>query len=157
MPFINDVRKNMHDFDVEAGASIPEELTAVSWCDSDMSQVASIAKDHALLTENKIIANKQNAARTGVEQAADLAKVFPAFHNGSDTMTLAYVDATRHPMKKLITKLFREKLKDLNLPERKYKALIDFLSNLPAIATKATTRDNIIHGFVENGTIDKEA
>ena len=157
MPFINEMRKTIHDFDVEAGATIPEELTAVSWCDGDMSQVASIANDHALLPENKIIANKQNAARTGVEQAADLTKVFPAFHNGSDTMTLSEVDASYHPMKKLITKMFKEKLKDLNLPERKCKALIDFLSNLPAIATKATTRNNILHGFVENGTIDKKS
>ena len=29
-----------------------------------------------LYTENKIIANKQNAARSGVEKPADLARVF---------------------------------------------------------------------------------
>ncbi len=57
---------------------IPDHLTAVSWCDGDLAQISNITCEESieLYKENKIIANKQNPARSGTEQAAD--------HQGSD-------------------------------------------------------------------------
>ena len=50
--------------------------TAVAWCDCDMSQIDAIKRSVDLYVENKMIANKLNATRSGVEQPADLARVF---------------------------------------------------------------------------------
>ena len=48
-----------------------------------MSQVKAVTSEHQLFTDNKVIANKQNAARSGVEQPADLAKVFKVMKKSS--------------------------------------------------------------------------
>ena len=48
----------------------------MSWCDGDVSQIASIVDDLPLFHENKITSNKQNNARSGKEQPADLTKKF---------------------------------------------------------------------------------
>ena len=63
-------------FDISNGTSIAYELTEVTLCDGDVSQLHSVTNKHGMLTDQKVIANKQNAARTAVEQAADLTKVF---------------------------------------------------------------------------------
>ena len=44
---------------------IPESMTAVSWCDGDLSQIEAIKSMVDLYSDNNIIANKQNAARSG--------------------------------------------------------------------------------------------
>ena len=103
----------------------------------------------------KVIANKQNAARTGVEQPADLAKVFVIFKQQNKTHTVAGIDPSRHPMKMRVTKAFNsEALRILNLNSKKKSSLIDFISTLPELATKAATRGNILHGFYKSGLID---
>ena len=76
LPYINQLRKEYAGFDISNGTNIPDELAAVSWCDGNLSQLHSVTNEHGMLTDQKVIANKQNAARTEVEQAADLAKVF---------------------------------------------------------------------------------
>ena len=47
----------------------------------------------------KVVANKQNEARTGVEQPADLAKVFVIFKHQNNTHTVTEIYPSRHPMK----------------------------------------------------------
>ncbi len=76
IPEINLQRKNYCIFDIAAGTIIPDSVTAVAWCDGDMSQIDAIKHSVDLYVTNKIIANKQNAAWSGVEQPADLARVF---------------------------------------------------------------------------------
>ncbi len=71
IPYINWLRKEYAGFDISVGSNIPDELTAVSWCDGDLSQMYSVTNEHSMLNDQKVIANKQNAARTAVEQAAD--------------------------------------------------------------------------------------
>ncbi len=155
-PFINSLRKEYSDFDISDGITIPDELTAVAWCDGDLPQVNAIVSNHNLFTEMKVIANKQNAARTGVEQPADLAKVFVIFKQQNKTHTVAGIDPSRHPMKMRVTKAFNsEALRILNLNSKKKSSLIDFISTLPELATKAATRGNILHGFYESGLIDR--
>ena len=59
-------------------------------------------------------------------------------------------------MKMRVTKAFNsEALKVLNLNAKKKTSLIDFISTLPELTTKAATRGNILHGFYESGLIDR--
>ena len=58
---------------------MPDELNAAACCDGDLPQVHAIVSNQNLFMEMKVVANRQNAARTGVEQPADLAKVFVIF------------------------------------------------------------------------------
>ena len=63
---INLQRKKFCNFDIEAGTSIPDKATAVAWCDGDLSQIDAIKRSVEMYAQNKIIANKQNAARSGI-------------------------------------------------------------------------------------------
>ena len=67
-----------------AGTPIPEEQKVVSWCDGDLAQIDNIVSEDSLILyqENLICACKQNAARSGTEQWADLTKVFPMMQLG---------------------------------------------------------------------------
>ena len=107
-PFINSLRKEYADFDVSDGMSIPDELSTVAWCDGDLPQVNAIINDHDLFTDMKVIVNKQNAARTGVEQPAVIAKVFVIFKhlNKIHTVTVTDGDPFRHLIKRRMTKAF---------------------------------------------------
>ena len=60
------------------GSEVPEKLTAVSWQDGDHGQLAAVTNETSLneYARVRIIANKHNAARSGVEQPADGADVF---------------------------------------------------------------------------------
>jgi hypothetical protein len=156
MPWIDELRKEC-GYDAESGLAVPDELTAVSWKDGDISQINAIAKDHQIYTDNKVIANKQNAARTGVEQPADLCKVFKEVKRLASVTTVAGIDPEIHFMKRMVLQAFRsEALKRLNLKPKKEASLVDFISVLPEIATKAATRNNIVHGFIACGLIDKD-
>ena len=60
LPFINSLHKEYVDFDISDSTSIPDELTAVAWCDDDLPQVNAMINDHDFFTDMKVIANKQN-------------------------------------------------------------------------------------------------
>jgi hypothetical protein len=62
IPGINLLRRKYCNFDIAAGTSIPDKATAVAWCNGDLSQIDAIKQTVELFAENKIIANKQNAA-----------------------------------------------------------------------------------------------
>jgi hypothetical protein len=58
-------------------------------------------------------------------------------------------------MKALMIHAFKEQLKDdLNLAANKMKSLINFISTLLEMATKARSVKNIHHGFIMTGQID---
>jgi hypothetical protein len=140
----------------ESGMTLPVELFAASYCDGDMSQIKAVTSDPQPFIDNKIYANKQNPARTAVEQAADKAKVFPILKALKKKHTVYNVDPSNHPLKKKIHNAFvRGELAVLNLSDNKVKALVDFLSTLPDIMAKAATSTNIKFGFLENGMIDE--
>ena len=52
----------------------------------------------------KVVANKQNAARPGVEQLADSAKVFVIFKQQIKTHTVTDINPSRHSMKMRATR-----------------------------------------------------
>ena len=59
-------------------------------------------------------------------------------------------------MKMRVTRAFNsDALKVLNLNSKKKSSLIDIISTLSELATKAATRGNILHGFYESGLIDQ--
>ncbi|KAL7459251.1 hypothetical protein ACHAWC_011328 [Mediolabrus comicus] len=101
IPFVNGVRKEVDDFDAEAGASAPATQTAVSWCDGEMSAVAAIAANVDLYSEHLIKAFKQNPARSAAEQGADLCKVFNNLkanirnYSGDDSQYFSTVTSSR--------------------------------------------------------------
>ena len=59
--------------------------------------------------------------------------------------TVCHLLAHLHPLKRIITNEFENLSREcrLNLATNKKKVLVDFLSNTPAMGTKAATRDNI--------------
>lgn len=157
IPFVNGVRKEVDDFDAEAGTSAPATQTAVSWSDGEMSQTAAIAANVDLLSEHLIHAFKQNPARSAAEQGADLCKVFNNLkanirrYSGDDS------PGTRRMHDKIAIAIKQLEVNgDLQLNRRNKKALLGFLSILPKAATKAATVENIEHGFIANGMIDRE-
>jgi hypothetical protein len=126
----------------------------VTWCDDDLSQIDAIRKYINLFSENKIIPNKQNVARSGVEQPADLCRVFKGIKSEISSHLMKDFPADRCPMKMLVMSMFdRPELKLLTLKPNKKNALIDILATLPDILTKTCTRNNIVHGFVEAGKL----
>jgi len=65
-----------------------------------------IVNNGILFTEMKVIANKQNTAMMGVEEPADLAKVFVIFKQQNKTNTTTDVDPCQHFTKPRVTKAF---------------------------------------------------
>ena len=158
IPFVQKIRTVFADW-VE-GTPIPEDLFAVSWCDGDLAQIASIIDDDSvsLYNQHLIIANKQNAARSGTEQAADLGKQFKAMKGLEKSVTVSATPLERHPLKRSITKAF-SKLQDegrLYLKDTKKKALVDFVASYPEMAVKGLTREGIMEGFLANGMVDSK-
>jgi hypothetical protein len=68
--------------------------------------------------------------------------------------TVKNIPAERCPMKALMSDAFKEKLEDLKLALNKRHSLVDFISTLSVMATKACTVKNIRHGFIKAGMID---
>ncbi len=118
-------------------------MTAVAYCDGNISQINVIKNSINLFVDNKVIANKQHASWSGVEQPADLARVFKLIKTLLPEHTVKNIPVERSPMKALMIDAFKNKLDNINLPFNKTKSLIDFISMLSAIATKVCTVKNI--------------
>ena len=147
-------------FVLSEGNPIDDSMQVVSWCDGDIQQVATIVEEESLekFKSLKITANKQSAARSATEQAADLAKVFKSQHALQRMTTVQNVDPVNHPMKRTLQQGFvKMAAKELNLKLDKRKALIDFLACIPEVLTTAGKRSNVVHGFVANGLVGDEA
>jgi hypothetical protein len=149
---INLQRMHYCNFDINAGTTITNKATAIAWCDGDMSQIDAIKQSVDPYVENKIIAKKQNAAWSGVEQPADLARVFKSVKKMQKIHTVRDVPVDRCPMKRLISDMFySDMLEFLSLKTSKKNALIEFLLFLPDIATSVCSKEGIKHGFLEAG------
>ncbi len=136
-------------------SSIPDKMTAVSYCDGDFSQIDAIKSSINLFVDNKVIANKQHASQLAVEQAANVGKPFKLIKSMLPSYSVQHIPADRCPMKALMIHAFKEQLNnDLNLTANKMKSLIDFISTLLEMATKACSVKNIQHGFIMTGQND---
>jgi hypothetical protein len=152
IPRINLQQWKYCNFDIAKGTSTPDKATAVAWCDGDLSQIDAIKQTVELFAENKIIVKKHNAAWSGVEQPADLVRVFKIIKNIQEEHTVRDIPSDRCPMKKLVSEIFEmDRMKCLSLKYTKKNALINFPSVLPEIVT--CSKDNIKHGFIEAGEL----
>ena len=147
IPGINAQRKKYHDFDIDAGSPVPKDLHTVTWCDGALSQIAATKCNAELFRENEITCNKQNAARTAVEQSCDTGTVFRALKASLPSYTVG--DGPPGPMKQRILRLFDNLV--LKLKPTKKNALVDFLSILSGLATRVCTKSNIQSGFIAAG------
>ncbi len=155
MPGINDHWKRFANFDASTTSSMPDKLTAMTYCDGDFSQIDAIKSSIDLFVNNKVIANKQHASRLAIEQAANVGKPFKLIKSMLPSYSVQHILADRCPMKALMIHAFKEQLNnDLNLTANKMKSLIDFISTLSEMATKACSVKNIQHGFIMTGQID---
>jgi hypothetical protein len=153
LPFVEKVR-NQWDNHVP-GTEVPEHLTAVSYCDSDLAQMA-VVTDGAQMKINeevRIVLNKQSAARSGTEQAADLCALFRLLKAHGKITTCAAMT----PLKRRVSSAMLD-LKDVViLPKAHCGALIDHVSTLPGILQKIATKKIIQSGFVAAGLIDEKS
>jgi hypothetical protein len=137
---------------------IPDELSSVSWCDGDLAQIATIVEEDtmSIYSTEKICVNKQNAARSGTEQAADLTTTFKMLHKLQRKVSLADIYSDDHGLKFVVEHGFRNLAAQgkLRLRPNKTHALVDFISSVPQILSQAATPANIRHGFVANGMAD---
>ncbi len=130
LPRINDHCKQYAKFDASSGSPSPDKLTAVTYCDGDFTQVDAIKTSINIFAENRVIAKKQHASRSGVEQPADLARVFKLIKNLLPSHTVKNIPAERCPMKALMLDAFKEQLAYLNLASNKRYSLVDFIYTL---------------------------
>ena len=74
-----------------------------------------------LYSGNLICANKQNAARSGTGQAADLTKTFKIMLLLQKSMLVTNVPVDNYPMKRLITNTFKylQSKQKINLNQNK--------------------------------------
>ena len=101
-----------------------------------------------LYKKNNICANKQNAARSVVEQAADLTKTFKIMLSLQKTVSVTSIPRSNHPLKHALTNAIKH-LAELNLKHCKKNAIIDFISSIPGMTMQAATRKNILQDFFE--------
>ncbi len=154
-PGINDHCKWFAKCDASLMSSIPDKLTAVSYCDGDFSQIDAIKSSINLFVDNKVIPNKQHASWPAVKQAADVGKPIKLIKSTLLSYSVQNILADRCLMKVLMIHAFNEQLNDdLKLAANKLKSLIDFISTLLEMATKACSVKNIQHGFIMTGQID---
>ncbi len=155
MPGNIDHRKRFAKFDSSTTRSIPDKLTAVTYCNGDFSQIDAIKSSNDLFVDNKVIANKQHTSRWAIKQTADVGKPFKLIKSMLPSYSIQHVLADRCPMKVLMIHAFKEQLNnDLNLAVNKMKSLIDFTSTLLEMAMKACSVKNIQHGFIMTEQID---
>ena len=160
-PFLKQIRTN--DYQMDEKGPIPDNLTAVSWMDGCHGQLKLITTEKVLETEKnkKIISNKHSAARTAVEQAADVGPMFKLMKGVIKKMPSSCSETS--PVFHRLTNLFQdlEKTSDKGngrvvlLPTHKKNAIIVGLSKLPIAMASAFTLDIIQSAFCDNGMLDQ--
>jgi hypothetical protein len=161
-PFIKQIRTN--DYQMNEKESIPDNLTVVSWMDGCHGQLKLIMTEAVLKNKKKlkIISNKHSAARTAVEQAADVGPMFKLMKGVVKKMPAACSETS--PVFHRLTSLFKDLESTLDkgnghvvlLPSHKKNAIIVGLSKLPIAMASAFTSDIIQSAFRDNGQIDEE-
>ena len=69
--FINKIRLQQCQYKVIEGQPVPVLYKAVCWHDGAMDQLTANINNYKQYEDNNMTCNKQNAARTGVEQSED--------------------------------------------------------------------------------------
>ena len=107
LPFVVESHKK-YDPGWQEGDEITESMRGHCWQDGDIAQIQALVEEETIEQFNalKIDASKQNASRTGTEQAADLSAVFMLMNDLQKTTTCEDIDADLLPIKQTITNIF---------------------------------------------------
>jgi hypothetical protein len=159
-PLIRHIRTAYYGHDEKN--DVPDNLTAVGWMDGCHGQLRLTTRELVLEYEKlkKIITNKQSAARTVVEQAADIGKMFflvkrmiSLMPGGKQCNSPLYcllndlLDLLEDPEDKTSNQIVK-------LSTHKKKALLAGLSKLPKAMSLAFRSDVIVKAFQDNGQLD---
>ena len=100
-----------------------------------------------------ICANKQNAARSGVEQAADLTRTFKIMKRLQESVSCIHVPSTNNPLKRIMISKFEQLTRcgRLGLKPIKKDSIIDFISSIPEMTVKAASKKTLCMAFVRMG------
>mmetsp|Transcript_19885 Transcript_19885/g.29337 ORF Transcript_19885/g.29337 Transcript_19885/m.29337 type:complete len:272 (+) Transcript_19885:605-1420(+) len=126
-PFIDSIRRNMYGTGEES-------------LDADERQ--------------KITLCKHSAARTAVEQAADISAGFRIFKALVKLITFEDVTISGHGLKRRATEALDAE-KRVQLSKLKSDAIVDFLTKLPVITHRAFLVEHTEKGFILNGQKDE--
>lgn len=138
---------------MEAGGPIPQHLKVSSFVDGAGPQLGALVSEslQSLEHELKIDTFKHNPARSATEQAADLCRVFRSLK-----AHLNEYEADKFPASVLLkTRLAASFKSFLKLCSTKLKKIIEFCAAVPMLVAKAASPEAAVHGFVENGMLDK--
>ena len=158
-PFIHQVRVECYEMDPDG--PIPDNLRAVGWMDGATSPLKFLTEEENIQIENdlKITLCKQSAARTAVEQAADVAPIFKGTKGSLQVLEDPNKDSNVvvYRVEKILKQLEDGDLsptKIVRLRSPKKKALLSTIPNLTEATAVAFTVKNVRSGFVANGQID---
>ena len=150
-PWIRSIR--MKDFGWDGISDVPDYLRAISWQDGACGQLNYLCRDDVLAAEEllKISVNKHSAARSGMEQACDVAPIFRRLKElikklMFETKTRQQCWRTRHIHDKMSAL-------PLNLPSWKKNIIVDVVRCFPDLVREACTIANVRRGFTGNGQI----
>ena len=150
-PWIRNIR--MKDYEWSGEGEIPYYLRAVSWYDGAGGQLRYLNSESTLIEEEnlKITINKHSAARTGMEQACDVAPIFKKLRALIREMIFNRKNTTHCRHVRYITSQL-ETL-PIHLPGWKKSILVTVLANFPKYVTESCTVSNVQKGFLGNGQI----
>ena len=161
--FLQEIRTEYYQMDDKPNAPIPDNLTAVCWMDGCYGQLKLTTNEDVLKEEHKkkIICNKHSAARTAVEQAADVGPMFKLIkkllrymrqlHSCQSPVYQRIVDA----LDELKVPDSKESKRIVVLESHKRSAIISALSKLPSAMGAAFSPSIVMSAFEGNGQIDK--
>ena len=132
----------------------PDDLTSSGWLDGDINQIKSQVEDtlRSQCLYDRNIRCKQNAARTGVEQVADIIITFLMLRYLEKKTSIE--DIPNLIMEPVFKHIF-DGYTGLNMKSDKMSVLVDFLCRLPFMVEIAASYKVVSGGFVKNGMVDR--
>ena len=158
-PFIDKIRRDTYGWDgeMDKNGHVPDYLTAVGWMDGANGQMSLTTGEESLKQDDEraIRQCKHSAARTGVEQMADVMAGFRIAKALNRQVTLEDVPVEMHGLKRRVSKTIATEQDEgrLKLPSHKTNAIVDFVSKLPKCAYRAFNEEIVLKGFHRNGQI----
>ena len=146
------------DYGWDGIGAVPDYLKCVSWQDGAGGQLTYLKRDDVMEYERdvlKIEVCKHSAARSGMEQACDIAPIFRELKR----MIHLLVDCNSKINESAWLRYVDTKVRDLkmNLPGWKIRLLVAVIGTLPQCIASAYTKKNIMAGFFGNGMIDEKS
>ena len=154
-PFIRRIR--MVEYGWNGEGPVPPHLAAVCWQDGALGQMSSLTKEGSLDEDEELLITilKHSAARSAVEQPADVSPCFRALKALvrwlTKTDNLGDCPRFHKQLERGIQALEDEGR--LNLKRHKFNAILLLIPLLPEIMSSAYSKKNVQLGFTGSGMI----